>query len=168
LALDDAYAEVSEAWTDEYQASIWAEDFIKTVQLDAITAVYYGNLYTKGNVNSLDSIYKYDPLSKLIFPAGHKLTSEDILEVDKRLILKLATVNNLKDLFHKDIVEYEDGLLELDKAKQIFNEALRKAGLAVVMWSRAHLQLSRGVTEPAEIDIMQLMLGTAKKFVPGI
>jgi hypothetical protein len=36
------------------------------------------------------------------------------------------------------------------------------------MWAPANLQLSRGVTEPAEIDIMQLMLGTAKRVVPGI
>ena len=97
-----------------------------------------------------------------------EVVNQDILKVEDRLIYKLETIRNLKELFHEDIVEYEEGLLELDEARQVFNEALRKAGLAILMWSRAHLQLSRGVTEPAEIDIMNLMLGVGKKFVPGL
>ena len=66
------------------------------------------------------------------------------------------------------MIDYEEGLLELDAVKQAYNDALRKARTAVIMWTRAHLQLSRGVTDPAEIDILQLMLGTAKRFVPGL
>jgi len=166
--LDTAGQVVRKEWDKEYEAALWARDFIKSAQMNAITSLYYGTMVVQGNENYLDSVYKYDPLTKKMFPEGHKFSREDILKVEDRLIYKLETIRNLKELFHEDIVEYEEGLLELDEARQVFNEALRKAGLAILMWSRAHLQLSRGVTEPAEIDIMNLMLGVGQKFVPGL
>ncbi|MEE9571572.1 MAG: hypothetical protein V3W20_00825, partial [Candidatus Neomarinimicrobiota bacterium] len=121
-----------------------------------------------GNQSSLDSFYVYDPLARKIYSEGHQLDVEEILAVEKRLYYNLGVIQDLKGLFQQDMIDYEEGLLELDETKKAYNDALRKARIAILMWSRAHLQLSRGVTEPAAIDIMQLMLGTAKKVVPGL
>jgi hypothetical protein len=166
--LDMAYLEINKEWENEYSGAIWATNLIKSRQLGTLNALYYGGEYLRGNPNGLDSLFVYDPLSKELFPEGHKLTRGDLLKIESRLYNKLGLVQDLKDIFQQDMIDYEEGLLELDEVKQAYNDALRKARTAVLMWTRAHLQLSRGVTEPAEIDIMQLMMGTAKRFIPGL
>ncbi len=166
--LDAAYQEINEDWTNEYSGAIWATDIIKKHQLGILTALYHGSQYVRGNQSSLDSFYVYDPLARKIYSEGHQLDVEEILAVEKRLYHNLGVIQDMKQLFQQDMIDYEEGLLELDETKQVYNDALRKARVAILMWSRAHLQLSRGVTEPAAIDIMQLMLGTAKKVVPGL
>jgi hypothetical protein len=167
--LDRAYQEIYKDWTKEYSGAIWATDIIKKNQLRQLLALYHGSQYVRtSNQSSLDSFYVYDPVSRKIYPEGHQLDAEDILEIEKRLYNHLTVIQDLKDMYQQDIIDYEEGLLELDNIKQAFNDALRQARMAILMWSRAHLQLSRGVTEPAAIDIMQLMLGTAKKVVPGM
>ena len=168
LALDDAYYEVLDAWEREYSPTLTVMEWIKEDELNSITALYYEAQFVKGNESYLDSVYKYDPLSKRLFPDKTNLTREELLEIADRIIYKLEKTKEIKNLFHSDIVEYEEGLLELDNARTAFNEALRKAGIAMLMWSRAHLQLSKGITEPAEIDIMNLMMGAASKVVPGL
>jgi len=168
ISLDSAYVEVLEKWEKEYAGTIWAKQIIKDAQMNAITALYYGNQFVRGNKSSIDSIYKYDPFIGRMYPETKNLTNSEIIDIESRLIYKLEKIKEVKDIFHSDIVDYEDGLLELDKTKRAFNDALRKAGNAVIMWTRAHFQLSKGVTEPAEIDIMHLMLGAASKVVPGL
>ena len=166
--LDVAYQDIQKKWTNEYSDAIWAMKTIKKMQFSQLLAGYHVGQYLRGNQSSLDSFYVYDPLSRKLYPEGHQLDAEDILDVEKRLYYNLAVIQDIKLLYQQDIIDYEEGLLELDEVKRAYNDALRQARLAILMWSRAHLQLSRGVTDPAAIDIMQLMLGTAKKFVPGM
>ena len=166
--LDIAYQEIVKAWNNEYSNAIWAMNIIKKMQFNQLLAGYHAGQYLRGNQSSLDSFYVYDPLSRKLYGEGHQLDAEDILEVEKRMYYNLTVIQDMKLLYQQDMIDYEEGLLELDKTKQVYNNALRKARIAILMWSRAHLQLSRGVTEPAAIDIMQLMLGTAKKVVPGL
>jgi len=167
--LDVAYQEIYKDWNQEYSGAIWATNVIKKNQLRQLLALYHAGQYVRrGNQSSLDSFYVYDAVSRKIYPEGHQLDAEDILEIEKRLYNHLTVIQDLKGLFQQDIIDYEEGLLELDNVKRAYNDALRKARMAILMWSRAHLQLSRGVTDPAAIDIMQLMLGTAKRFVPGL
>ena len=167
LQLDLAYIEITQEWEEEYAGAIWAIKLIKAKQLAALTALYYNAEYSAGNQNSLDSLYVYDPLSKQMFPEDHKITREDQLEIEKRLYAKLKMIHELKDIFKTDMDNYEEGLMELDNIKQAYNDALRKARNAIILWSRAHYQLSKGVTDPAQIDLMQLMIGTAGKVLPG-
>ena len=167
--LDVAYQEIVEAWNNEYSNAIWAMDIIKNMQFRQLLAGYHAGQYLRtDNQSSLDSFYVYDPISRKLYGEGHQLDAEDILEVEKRIYYNLTVIQDMKLLYQQDMIDYEEGLLELDKTKQVYNNALRKARIAILMWSRAHLQLSRGVTEPAAIDIMQLMLGTARKVVPGL
>ncbi len=166
--LDIAYQEIVKAWNNEYSNAIWAMDIIKKMQFRQLLAGYHAGQYLQGNQSSLDSFYVYDPLSRKLYPEGHQLDAEDILDVEKRIYNNLTVIQDMKLLYQQDMIDYEEGLLEVDMTKKVYNDALRKARIAILMWSRAHLQLSRGVTEPAAIDIMQLMLGTAKKVVPGL
>ncbi len=167
VLLDRAYLEITSEWDEEYKGAIWATKLIKAKQLAALTALYYNAEYSAGNQNSLDSLYVYDPLSKQMFPDDHKITREDQLEIEKRLYSKLRMIHELKDIFKSDMDSYTIGLMELDNIKQAYNDALRKARNAIILWSRAHYQLSKGVTDPAQIDLMQLMIGTAGKVLPG-
>ena len=166
--LDFAYQEITKDWNQQYSGAIWATNIIKNHQLNILTALYHGSQYVRGNQSSLDSFYVYDAVSRKIYSEDREFEADDFLEIEKRLYYNLTVIQDLKLLYQQDMIDYEEGLLELDNVKRAYNDALRKARLAILMWSRAHLQLSRGVTDPAAIDIMQLMLGTAKKFVPGM
>lgn len=163
LALDSAYDEMLETWDKEYEGALTVKEWIEVAEINIAKALYHETQYTKGNESSLDSVYKYDPLSSQIFPGKKKLTRDEVLEIDGRLIYKLEKIKSIKELFRIDVIEYEEGLMEMGEARNAFNAALRKAAIAVLMWSRAHMQLAKGVTEPAEIDIIKLMAGAASK-----
>jgi len=166
--LDKAEREITEAWIKEYSGAIWATSIIKHHQFGTLKALYYAGQYLRGNQSALDSFYLYDPISKKMYPEGHQLDVTELLEIEERLYYNMSLIQDMKHMYQQDMLDYEKGLLELDETKQVYNKALRTARIAILMWSRAHLQLSRGVTEPAEIDIMKLMLGTARKVVPGL
>jgi hypothetical protein len=88
------------------------------------------------------------------------------MELEKRLVYKLSALSDMRKQFEPDILFFYKGLDELDRVHATYNKALRDARNSVILWSRAHNQLGKGVTDPAQIDILGLMMNTAKRASP--
>lgn len=166
IYMDSAYNEIAGEWRNKYGATLWADNEVKEGQLRAIKALYHLKQFRTGVTNSIDSVYIADPQLKEVVRPGKKVTASDIFELEKRLTYKLTTLSDMRKQFEPDILFFYQGLDELDQVRAAYNKALRDARNAVILWSRAHNQLSQGVTDPAQIDILGLMMNTAKKASP--
>jgi hypothetical protein len=153
-------------WDEEYKAVIWADEEIREAQIENMRGLYFLREYTRGNDAALDSLYTTDPLMERLFPRKSAQDIETLLGLQERLIYKLEKLNEMRNQFHPSMELYWKGILELDEAKAAYTGAFRKARNATILWSRAHRALAAGVTDPAQIDIMGLMLKTAQKVLP--
>ncbi|MGB6031730.1 MAG: hypothetical protein WBH55_02765, partial [Bacteroidota bacterium] len=164
--LDKASDEHLRTWDEEYKAVIWADEEIRDAQVENMRGLYFLREYIRGNEAALDSLYTTDPLMERLFPRKSAEDIETVLGLQGRLIYKLEKLNEMRNQFHPSMELYWKGLMELDDAKAAYKGAFRKARNAVLLWSRAHRALAAGVTDPAQIDIMGLMLKTAQKVLP--
>ena len=92
--LDIAYLEINKEWENEYSGAIWATQVIKQHQLATLSALYHGSQYVRGNETGLDSLFKYDPLSKDFLTKGQDPTGEDLLEIQSTCIINWVLFRN--------------------------------------------------------------------------
>ncbi len=166
MYLDAANAEVSQQWQNEYQPVLWADNEMQESQIRSIEALYHLKQYRTGQSTTIDSVFIIDPQLREVVSPGKKATSADIMELESRLIYKLGTVGEMRKQFKADIEAYYVGIEELKGVHSAYNKALRDARNSVLLWSRAHNAMSKGVTDPAQIDLLGLMLNAAKKVAP--
>lgn len=166
INLDLAYEEIKKQWRDEYKAVLWVDEHVKESQLSSLKALYHLKQYRTGKSTTIDSVFIIDPQLRELVPADKKVTSTQIMELEKRLIYKLSTLSELRKQFIPDRETFYQGLDELEGVKTAYNRALRDARNSVILWSRAHNALAQGVTDPAQIDVLGLMMKTARTVVP--
>ncbi len=166
MYLDAANAEVSQQWQNEYQPVLWADNEMQESQIRSIQALYHLKQYRTGQSMAIDSVFIIDPQLREVVVPGKKATSADIMELESRLIYKLGTVGEMRKQFKADIESYYMGIEELQAVHTAYNKALRDARNSVLLWSRAHNALGKGVTDPAQIDLLGMMLSAAKKIAP--
>lgn len=167
--LDLAAYEMNEQWKNKYSEILWAENELRDGQVAALKALYHLKNYRIGKSETADSVFIYDPQLTEIVKDQNKISKTDIMELEKRLIYKLSGLNEMRKEFKDDINMYYKGMNELELVKGTYNVALRDARNAIILWSRAHSALSKGVTDPAEIDILGLMMKAASVApVPGV
>ena len=164
--LDSANLEINGQWEDKYREVLWADNEIKDGQIRAIKALYYLKQYRTNNIPSADSVFLVDPQLVEVVEDKDNVSRTDIIELEKRLLYKLTSLNDMRKEFEYDINMYYSGLNELEAVKATYNVALRDARNAIILWSRAHNSLGKGVTDPAEINILGLMLNAAKAAAP--
>lgn len=164
--LDSAHLEISGQWKDKYKEVIWANDEIQKGMVNALRASYYLREYRTGRTQSTDSIFIADPQLAEVVEKKENISKTDIMELERRVIYKISKLTEMRKEFKDDINMYYKGLKELESVKAAYNVALRDARNAVIMWTRAHNSLGKGVTDPAEIDILGLMINAAKTAAP--
>lgn len=164
--LDSAHLEINGQWEDKYGEVLWADNELRDGQIKAIKASYYLREYRTGRTGSTDSIFISDPQLAEVVEDKENISKTDIMELEKRVLFKLSRITEMRKEFEDDINLYYKGLSELENVKAAYNIALRDARNAVILWSRAHNALGKGVTDPAEINILGLMLNAAKAAAP--
>ncbi len=164
--LDSAHLEINGQWGDKYGEVLWADNELRDGQIKAIKASYYLREYRTGRTKSTDSIFIADPQLAEVVEDKDNISKTDIMELEKRVLFKLSRLTEMRKEFVDDINLYYKGLSELESVKAAYNIALRDARNAVILWSRAHNSLGKGVTDPAEINILGLMLNAAKAAAP--
>jgi hypothetical protein len=166
IYLDEGQAEVARQWKSAYEAILWSDNELRDSQMRYIKALYHLREFRTGRTTEIDSVFIADPQLHEVVKTGKKITSADIAKLEDRLVYKLSKVSEMRKQFSGDITAYYQGIEELSGTHGAYNRALRDARNAVILWSRAHNALGKGVTEPAQIDILGMMLNTAKQLAP--
>lgn len=85
--------------------------------------------------------------------------------MEERLIFKLKVLHDIREQLSVDLDLYNKQVRELDEHTKIYNEALRKVRVVVIVWSKAHRKLAAGVTDPAKIDLVGMVVNAARSVV---
>jgi hypothetical protein len=104
----------------------------------------------------LETIYASEPELR-DYPADpENPTSPELTQMNMTLVEKLQIGVDLKDLITPDLELYGNQRRELDDLYKNAQIQLKKARVTIIIWARAHRNLSEGVTDPAKIDIFDL------------
>ena len=68
----------------------------------------------------------------------------------------MRTAIEVKELLGRDQERYRNQQEELDNVYSDTVIQLKKARVTIVVWARAHRNLSQGVTDPARIDLFDI------------
>jgi hypothetical protein len=104
----------------------------------------------------LDSIYGNEPELADIPKSAAAPTSKEVTDMNLSLVSKLQIGVDLKELLMPDLEYYLAQRRELDDLYKNAQIQLKKSRVTIIIWARAHRNLSEGVTDPAKIDIFDL------------
>jgi len=82
---------------------------------------------------------------------------------------RLRELQEVRSMVSPDLSRYSEARLRMARMSMEHDEKMRRLGAAVLLWSRAHVKMSDGTTNPAEwfdpTDVKGI-LGVARGFVP--
>jgi len=112
--------------------------------------------YRGGDESALEQLTANEPETAELMSTTGKLTLAEIQQLEERLLYKLDTGANMKDLITPDLEYYRNQVSELDELYTNSMLHLKKARVTVMVWARAHRDLAHGITDPANIDIFDI------------
>ena len=158
-ALDSTTDEIRQRIMDENQILVEGDKNLINAQMNTITNIGYLSQYRRGNKAAMDSLLAKEPSLKEVIKSPKKITMQDLQAIENRMIFILNALHDVREQLNPDLEIYWKQQKELDELYITYNMAIRKAKIAIIVWSRAHQRLAAGVTDPAKIDVF----GIARK-----
>jgi hypothetical protein len=158
-ALDSTAEEIRQRIINENQILIEGDKSLRNAQMNTVTNIKYLSMYRRGNKAAMDSLLTKEPSLKEVIKSTKNITMNDLQAIENRMIFILNALHDVREQLTPDLEIYWKQQKELDDIYTTYNIAIRKAKIAIIVWSRAHQRLAAGVTDPAKIDVF----GIAKK-----
>ncbi len=123
-----------------------------------------------GNEGAADALRKTVPAVVEWLPAGRQPTPKDQQAIVTALSAQALRIKAALDDIEPEYQAYRESVLELDmiRDRAVANSKLSRSVL--MLWSRAHKNLARGVEVPPMFDLAKIVMGAAttaaKAFVP--
>jgi hypothetical protein len=112
--------------------------------------------YRRGDETALARLFALDPQLKELVKSEDKLTIKEIQAIEDRLLFKAGKAREFKEQLAPDLEMYRNQQAELDRLYVNAKQQLRKSRITVIVWSRSHRDLARGIVEPAKVNIFDL------------
>ena len=164
--LDEALQEVYDQIMDDSEIFIEAERKLRDAQIHTMFNIQYLEKYRMGDQAALDTLLVKEPSLKEYIADRSKINSADLKAMEERFIFKLKALHDVREQLSVDIELYNNQMYELEKHSKMYKEALRQVRIVVIVWSEAHAKLAAGVTDPAKIDLIGLVVDAAKSILP--
>lgn len=163
--LDEVIDEVHQQIINDNKLLIAGNKSILASQIETIYNIERLHKYNEENYHTLDSLFLKEPYLKGFVSDPNNILVSEIITIEERLGLKLETLYNIRLQISGDLEIYNRQLHELDEYSKVYNEALRKVKVVVIVWAEAHRRLAAGITDPAKIDIVGLVAKAASSAV---
>ena len=163
--LDEALEEIHDRIMNDSRIMVVGNRDLRDNQFKTISNLEYLQKYRLGDSSALDSLFSKEPSLKEVVKDQSNITPADLRAMEERLIFKLKVLHDIREQLSVDIDLYNKQLRELDETTKIYNEALRKVRVVVIVWSEAHRKLAAGITDPAQIDLVGMVVNAAKNVV---
>ena len=105
--------------------------------------------YYKGRSKALEELNASQVYSE-IGTKSRKVSSSELKQLEKDLIVKLGEIKRQLDLVEGDFDNYMKIHQELDELVKFHDNEIRKARGVIQLWSGAHSKMASGITDPAE------------------
>jgi hypothetical protein len=163
--LDEALEEIHDRIMDDSRIMVVGIRNLRDNQFKTMSNVEYLQKYRLGDSSALDSLFSKEPSLKEVVKDQSNITPADLRAMEERLLFKLKVIYDIREQLSVDIDLYNKQLRELDETTKIYNEALRKVRVVVIVWSEAHRKLAAGVTDPAKIDLVGMVVNAASSVI---
>lgn len=105
---------------------------------------------------ALAEMFRLDPQLKELVESEQQLTLDEINAIEERLVRKLDIGKQWGEQIGADVDIYHS---EQRALTDLYTDAalqLKRARATIIIWSRAHRNLARGITDPAQINIFDV------------
>jgi len=106
--------------------------------------------YIHGDPTALDKVLAdIFVVPAYLVPDG-KMTVMDVRAIRNHLVEELKSVQEISATIEPDYTLYRDTHDELDRLVELIDKEIGHTRIAILVWSRAHLKMASGITDPAE------------------
>lgn len=166
VVLNEALEEIYDKIMDDNRLVILGNRILRDNQLHTMFNIQYLSLIRAGDKSAIDSLFAKEPSLKEVVVDQNNLTSADLMAIEERIGYKLKSFRDIREALSVDIELYNNQMNELDVNAKLYREALRKVNVVVVVWSEAHRKLAAGITDPAQIDLIGMVVRSANRILP--
>lgn len=113
--------------------------------------------YRSGDAEALEKVLQNDPELQGIIKKGAAANYKDLKKAENKLTERLELLNTQFKLLSTQLEYYVKQKNELNEFVELSDNALRKAKLAILLWTRVHRLMAAGITDPAKVDVFGLL-----------
>lgn len=164
--LNDAIGEIHDNIIDDNRLVILGNRKLRDSQLRTMFNLEYLASFRAGDKSGIDSLFAKEPSLKEFVVDQNNITSADLRAIEQRMGYILEALRDVREALSVDLELYNNQMNELDVNAKLYKEALRKVNVVVVVWSEAHRKLAAGITDPAQIDLIGMVVRSASRILP--
>jgi hypothetical protein len=155
-SLDHAAEYLREQVKQENANVIYVRTSLLAGQERVVKSIGLLSRYRAGDESVLPELLENEPQLRACLPSDRKPTFEEVQNAEDRLLFMMEKAVDFKEQFAPDMQYYRNQVLELDDLYSNAMLHLKKARVTIIVWARAHRDLSTGVTDPARIDLFDV------------
>ena len=156
-SLDDTARHMMQIIDDANVDVVALKKLLRKRQYEIFQALVYGGEYRVGrDPDGLRKMFELDPQLRDYVKDENRATPEEMMVIEGRILMKLATGREFFQQIQPDIDAYN---MQQQQMADLYADAthqLRRARVTIVVWSRAHRNLSQGITDPARINLFEV------------
>ncbi len=112
--------------------------------------------YRNGDTSVLPELLELDPQLREYVASPDTLTLKEIGAIEDRLLHKIEKAREFAKQIKPDVENYAAQQQAFADLYVDASHQLRRAKVTIIVWSRVHRDLARGITDPAKINLFQL------------
>lgn len=153
-AQDTAQADIARRIEERYAEELLAYEYLQDTQSRLFRSVALLAEYRSGDESALPALRALNP--DLERGEVGSLDSRRLLAIEERLWSRIERVREFERQLQPSLDAHQEERRELGRLVAQDNGFLRQAHTTVLAWSRVHLDLARGVTHPAQVDLLKI------------
>jgi hypothetical protein len=167
-ALTRAIAALEAEIQGQYKAMLANRAALLMLQERTILAQTWGEVLAFGDEGAAEQLRKTVPVVASYLPAGKKPDEKEQRAVVAALAAQAARIKTALDQIDPEYQAYRESVLELDQLRAKTTENAKLARAVLLLWSRSHKNLARGVEVPPMFDLAKIVMSTAGTAAKGI
>jgi hypothetical protein len=160
-ALMKAVQEVENEIDETHAEEIVFHKELKEQQLELLRQEKLIRKYRLGNTETLDMLLQQRP-EIAAFIKNHPPSAEELWNIEKYLLDRFRTYNEMKNELEPNLELYYNKLKELNDAEQFVRDGIRRIRIALIAWVQVHSRLASGITDPAKISLTSIANGLSR------
>jgi hypothetical protein len=152
----------------QYKAMLANRSALLLLQERTILAQTWAEVLAFGDEAAADQLRKTVPVVAEYVPAGRKPGAKEQQAAVSALAAQAARIKAALDQIEPEYQAYRESVLELDQLRAKTTENAKMARSVLMLWSRSHKNLARGVEVPPMFDLAKIVMGAGSSAAKGV
>lgn len=121
--------------------------------------------YREGDAAGLDALLENDPALHSALGKDRQVSDKELEAAEAQIMARLKNLFSLRDHVLPQVDQYLAEARERDDLYRQHRDTGKKLRTTMMLWARSHRNLARGIPVPPEIDLYNVLIGSAKKLL---